>query len=103
MALRENDFIRIHLATETIDLLCEENGMDWPPPELIYLSFAEDVIRRGTYRDPMECLFIRVRMSQLPDTIPAQVRIARGAEYERIPEDEYNRVRTEALIKNRWL
>lgn len=63
----DDDFVRLHTAVGTKNILLSSLGLDWPPPERISVN--------GT---PFE----RIRMSDITDKQRADLtHVCRGAEY----------------------
>lgn len=75
------DFARLHLRIATANFPLMALGLEWPPPERIYLDGAGGVIREAREDDDEAFVMVRTRYSQLPDDVADHPHIARGAEY----------------------
>lgn len=38
MATFDSDFIQVHLTIQTFNIPCKMVGLEWPPPERIYID-----------------------------------------------------------------
>ncbi len=80
MATLDSDFIRLHLDIGTYNIPCKKAGLEWPPPERLYLEKGGG-FREAVPDDDEEFILVCERRSQLPDEAANHPNLARGAEY----------------------
>ncbi len=80
MAVQDNDIIRMHLDIDTVNIPCRKAGLDWPPPERLYME-REGGFREARPEDDERFVLVRERMSSLTDEQAQHPNLARGAEY----------------------
>jgi len=77
----DSDFIRLHLNITTADIPCKKVGLEWPPPEQLFLE-DDGRFRPARPNDDPEAIMVRRNLSSLPDNvIEGATMVARGAEY----------------------
>ena len=81
MATFPSDFLQLNLDIGPIHISCDKAGLEWPPPERLYLT-KEGEIKEATPDTHEDLLLVRVRYSKLPDEVAKHPNIARGAEYQ---------------------
>lgn len=82
----DDDMVRLnlHAGTPTIPLVAI--GLEWPPPEHIYLD-ADSTIREATPDDDGRFVMRRLSMSQITDEQRSEMtHVVRGAEYEYVKD-----------------
>lgn len=81
--MSKHDHILLHMTIGSNRIFLDKNDnidFDWPPPERII--FDGEKLREAIDGDDPQCIFKRVRMSQLTDEQIAKCPgVARGAEY----------------------
>jgi len=76
-----DDFVRLNLTIGTQHVRLVKVGLDWPPPERLFLGPAGE-LRVARPSDPLENVLVRTSMSTISDEQRAGMRhVARGAEY----------------------
>lgn len=76
----DDDFCRLHLVIGTKTVACSALGLEWPPPERLWLD--ETGAREATDEDPPEGVLHRTNLSALTDEErEGMTHVARGAEY----------------------
>jgi hypothetical protein len=80
MATFPSDFLQLNLDICSIQVSCDKAGLEWPPPERLYLT-KEGKIKEATPEIDEDLILVRVRYSQLSDEVAKHPNIARGAEY----------------------
>lgn len=82
----DDDIIRLNLSVGTPTIPLMTVGLEWPPPEHVYLS-ADSTIREAEPDDERQYVLRRVSMSQITDEQRAEMtHVVRGAEYEYVRE-----------------
>lgn len=81
MTTYATDIIRVYfklIGTQTFT--CRAVGLEWPPPERLYLT-PGPALREARDGDEERYILVRATCSQLDDETAAHPHIARGAEY----------------------
>ena len=88
MATLKNDFIRLHLASGVVNIKCLALGIEWPPPERLYISKDEALLspEKGGHNN-QNILFRKT--SSAYDEEADNPYIARGAEYFYLKEEAH--------------
>lgn len=79
MATLDNDYVRLELVVNTVNIPLNRLGLEWPPPEKLYMSPVG--IREAREGDEEAFTLVRVSCSQLDDETASHPNLARGAEY----------------------
>jgi len=81
MATLDNDMIRVRTDLFGIrDFRLKSLGLEWPPPEYLYIDSVEG-LREAREGDDGNFILERVSMSQLTDQHADHPNLARGATY----------------------
>ena len=76
----DDDFVRLNLVIQVLNVRCKELGLEWPPPERIAIDGKN--VREATDNDPPSSVMVMDRMSEITDDQRSQMtHVARGAEY----------------------
>lgn len=88
MTSADTDFVRLNLSLGTHNLSLKKLGLNWPPPERLYLD-AHDGVREAVEGDDPEFVLERISMSELPYEAVADPKscLARGAQYAYPPKE----------------
>lgn len=90
MATLKNDFIRLHLlASGVVNIKCLALGIEWPPPERLYISKDEALLSPEKGGNNNQNILFRKNMSQLTDEETDNPYIARGAKYFYLKEEAH--------------
>lgn len=77
----DDDFVRLNLELQTALIAVKDLGLEWPPPERIYLG-RHGLVREATDQDEPEFVLVRASYSQITDEQrQGMEHVARGAEY----------------------
>lgn len=78
----DDDSVRLNFVVGPVVIPCTKLGLEWPPPERLYISDEAD-IREATNDDDPRYVMRRVSYSQISDEDRAEMtHVFRGAEYE---------------------
>jgi hypothetical protein len=82
MTTFDDDMARLHLSVGTVNVPLRELGLEWPPPERIYLG-ENAKCREARNDDSAGYIMRRISMSVISDEDRAEMtNVVRGAEYE---------------------
>jgi hypothetical protein len=76
----DTDFVRLNMAIGVANIRLSKLGLQWPPPERLYLG-EHGEIREAQDGDDEAFVMVQTRCSELDDETAAHPNIARGAEY----------------------
>lgn len=77
-----DDFLRLNLDTGSINLPLKEFGLEWPPPQKLYVDY-DGTLREAKKTDIQAYVMVQIRCSEITDEERAEkTHVVRGAEYE---------------------
>lgn len=85
----DDDFVRLHLDIDTVNVMCKQVGLEWPPPERLW--FDGNGARAATDEDPPSEVMIQDRRSEITDEERERMtHVCRGAEYFYASDERWN-------------